>query len=375
MRNEPAFAKLLILPVLALALLAGAYFFVQKPGENLKSEPVSGETPTETSPFEDTAELLPPPTPIPAAKTLVSDYHVYQTFNNCGPASLSMTLSYFGINVSQKVLGGQLRPYQNPQGDNDDKAVTLQEIGIKAEEYGLLYYLRPMGTPELIKQFIFNDIPVIALTWLKEGEYIGHFRIIKGYDDNLGVFIQDDSYQGKNLEYSYGDFNRLWSAFNYQYIVLVEPAQKEIAEKILGENLDEKVAWESAKEESESKLEPSPESIYDRFNLSVANYYLENYEGAVETYESVSGRLPFRMLWYQIEPILSYEKLGDDERVLEITGNVLNNENRAFSELYQIRGRIFMKQGDLDAAREEFEKALYYNENYVLSDEELALLD
>ena len=69
------------------------------------------------------------------------------------------------------------------------------------------------------------------------------------------------------------------------------------------------------------------------------------------------------MLWYQIEPILAYNKLGEEEKVLEITSAILNNHNRAFSELYQLRGRIYMKRGDLDTARGEFEKALYYNKN------------
>ena len=373
MRNVPAFAKVLILPLLAAASLLGVYYFSGKTDQ--KAVVKTQETVQETSAFEEEIETPPIIAPLPTQKTLINDYHVYQTFNNCGPASLSMALSYYGINVSQKTLGDQLRPFQNPQGDNDDKAVNPEELGKKAEEYGLLYYLRPMGTPELIKEFIYNDIPVIAITWLKDEEYIGHFRIIKGYDDSKGVFIQDDSYQGKNLEYTYKDLNKLWSAFNYQYIVLVRPAQKETAEKILGENVDEKNAWQSAKKESEKMLESNPESIYDRFNLSVADYYLEDYEGAVESYEMVTGRLPFRMLWYQIEPILAYEKLGDDEKVMEMTAEVLDNENRAFSELYQIRGRILMKQGYLSSAKEEFKKALYYNENYQLTDEELALLD
>ena len=373
MRNVPAFAKVLILPLLAAASLLGVYYFSGKTDQ--KAVVKTQETVQETSAFEEEIETPPIIAPLPTQKTLINDYHVYQTFNNCGPASLSMALSYYGINVSQKTLGDQLRPFQNPQGDNDDKAVNPDELGKKAEEYGLLYYLRPMGTPELIKEFIFNDIPVIAITWLKDGEYIGHFRVIKGYDDSKGVFIQDDSYQGKNLDYTYGDFNKLWGAFNYQYIVLVRPGQKETAEKILGENLNKKVAWQSAKEESERILESSPGSIYDRFNLSVADYYLGDYEGAVAAYESVAGRLPFRMLWYQIEPILAYEKLGDDEKVLEMTRKVLDNENRAFSELYQIRGRVFMKQGDLDIAKEEFERALFYNGSFVLEDDELALLD
>ena len=47
--------------------------------------------------------------------------HTYQTFNNCGPATLSITLSHYGINVSQEELGNKMRPYQHPKGDNDDK--------------------------------------------------------------------------------------------------------------------------------------------------------------------------------------------------------------------------------------------------------------
>src|SRR3990167_907362 len=66
-------------------------------------------------------------------KTLKNDFHIFQTFNNCGPASLSMALSYFGIKASQKVIGDGLRPYQNPQGDNDDKSVTLNEMREKAD--------------------------------------------------------------------------------------------------------------------------------------------------------------------------------------------------------------------------------------------------
>ncbi|MBP7928137.1 hypothetical protein KAZ57_03250, partial [Patescibacteria group bacterium] len=71
----------------------------------------------------DGGTLVTPPT----SKVLSSDYHIYQTFNNCGPAALSMALSYFDIMVSQQVLGQALRPYQNAKGDNDDKSTTLQE--------------------------------------------------------------------------------------------------------------------------------------------------------------------------------------------------------------------------------------------------------
>src|SRR3989344_5205000 len=58
----------------------------------------------------------------PGTYTLVSNpKHTYQTFNNCGPATLSMILSFYGRDVSQKELGEQMRPYQISSGDNDEK--------------------------------------------------------------------------------------------------------------------------------------------------------------------------------------------------------------------------------------------------------------
>jgi small subunit ribosomal protein S15 len=64
-----------------------------------------------------------------------------------------MALSYYGINKSQADLGQELRPYQVPGGNNDDKSVTLEEVAEKSKEFGLIPYLRPNGNNEIIKKF------------------------------------------------------------------------------------------------------------------------------------------------------------------------------------------------------------------------------
>ena len=92
---------------------------------------------------------LPTPTPyalpaIPPQKILPTDYHIFQTFNNCGPAAFSMALRFYGITESQATLGQALRPYQVPSGDNDDKSVTLEEMAEKSKEYGFTPIHRPM---------------------------------------------------------------------------------------------------------------------------------------------------------------------------------------------------------------------------------------
>jgi len=309
--------------------------------------------------------------PTPNSKTLNNNYHVFQSFNNCGPAALSMALSYYGINKSQEELGKDLRPYQIPGGDNDDKSVTLEELAEKSKEFNLIPYHRPNGDIEKIKQFITQHIPVVTRTYLKMGEDIGHYRVVKGYDENTRELIQDDSLQGKNLRYSYDAFNKLWDSFGYEYLVLIPQEKKEIAEKILGEDLDEKKSWEKAVDNARQKLVTNPNDIVQRFNLSIALYNTGDFKGSTEEFEKVENQLSFRTLWYQIEPIKAYYELNNYKRVFEITDKILNYHNRAFSELYLLRGDIYLKQGNKEAAKQEYEKAVIYNVNLKQAKEKL----
>ena len=354
--------SLLVLFILILIKLLGLLLIFV--GASLQTEQIINRQSSIVNPPSPTATPTPytlPPTPL--NKVLPTDYHVFQTFNNCGPAALSMALRFYGINVSQQELGQALRPYQVPGGDNDDKSVTLEELAEKSKEYGLIPYHRPMGNPDLVKQFIANGMPVITRTLTKPNEDIGHYRIIKGYDETAGTFLQDDSLQNKNLTYSYADFNEIWKKFNYEYLVLVPEDKQELAERILEENADKKTAWENAVKNSEQELAGNPNDIYARFNLSVAYYNIGEYQLSTEEFEKVENLLPFRTLWYQIEPIEAYYELGNYDRVFEITDAVLNNYNRAFSELYILRGKIYQSRGQTELARQEYERAVFYNSN------------
>lgn len=327
------------------------------------------------------SKILPSPTPRitletpPTQKVLSNEYHIFQTFNNCGPASLSMTLSYYGISETQEALGQKLRPYQVADGDNDDKSVTLAEIAEKSKDYSLIPYHRPNGTVDTLKLFIAYDMPILVRTWTQIDEDIGHFRVIKGYDDIRKIIIQDDSLQGKNLEFSYSEFDLLWEKFNYEFLVLVPSEKAKIAERILKENTDYRTAWKHAVQASQEKLTADPTDLYSRFNLSVAFFNIRDYRGSVTEFEKVENLLPFRTLWYQIEPIEAYFELGNYDRVFQITDKILNNHNRAFSELYILRGKVYQKQGNTAAARVEFEKAVLYNQNLKEAQEALAALN
>jgi len=347
----------LVVPAILILFFGAFYLKFSSNQELIVPQSSTNSLPPVTIPISTPTPTLPP---APPSKIIPKTIQVFQTFNNCGPAALSMALSYFGINETQQTLGQALRPFQNPQGDNDDKSVTLDELAKKAEGYRLLTYHRPAGDIEKLKLFISNDMPVITRTWLKLNDDIGHYRLIRGYDDNSRQIIQDDSLQGADLKYSYEDFLKLWQGFNYEYLVLVPKEKQDIVEQILGQDLDEKIAWEKALQIAQKELKDDQNNIFTKFNISVAYYYLGDYQKTVQFFEEVEGKLPFRTLWYQIEPILAYQKLKNYERVFALTDQILNKYNRAFSELYQIRGEIYQDQGKNDLAQEEFAKARFY---------------
>lgn len=301
---------------------------------------------------------------IPQKKSIEGLSHAYQTFNNCSSVGLMVALSHWGIRDSQEAIAEATRPWNNSGGNNDDKSVTLYELADYASsKRGLLTYVRPNGSLELLKEFIANDIPVVARTLMYPKDDIVHYRVVRGYDDAAGKIIESDGINGPNMTMTYGEWMHLWRNFNYSYLIVVPPEKKALVEKILGEERDEKAAWQNAKARAESAVSKNPNDHVAHYNLVTALYYLGDYEGAVREFEKIEPALTRRVLWYQHEPIEAYFKLRQYDRVLELTESVINDNNKSVSELYVLRGKIFESRGELAAARSEYEKAIQYNEH------------
>jgi uncharacterized protein YvpB len=297
----------------------------------------------------------------PAAYEIPSKGFISQTYNNCGPATLAMVMRYFGKNVSQDTLRDQMRPFNTPSGGVDDKSVMAEEFVTYAQKYDLDGVVRPGGDITLLKTLVANNIPVVVRTLLHSDDDIGHFRIVRGYDDTRQVLIQDDSYQGANQEYSYDAFMQMWKPFDYGYILVYSTDQEALVKKILGDAMDEQTAYKAALQKNWNETD-----MYEQFNLSTAYYHLGQYQKSVDYYEKAQAAgLPPRTLWYQIEPIQAYLQVGDYDQVFTLTDWIFTNNNLAFSELYFLRGQADLAQNNHDAARSEFEKAVYYNQNYT----------
>ena len=367
MKKKPVFVVLVLLIVVSSFVVYSSYRHRRPPLEtrfvqNIEQSAKDKEQSENELPSESQTKVS---FKTPGNSALVTiPTHTYQTFNNCGPATLSMALSFYGVNVSQKELGEAMRPYQVASGDNDDKTIFTHEFVDWAKEYGVEAVGRVNGNIDTLKTFTANGIPVVVKTWLNMNEDIGHFRIVRGFDESKQVIIQDDSYEGRNRKIPYYDFLSMWQPFNYAYIILYKPDQEELIKAIIGGEWDGIVDWQNSLTRAQKETELDAANPYPLFNQSMAYYYLGDYQASVSAFERVENQLPRRMLWYEIEPILAYQKLGDYGRVFSIIDKILNNGNRAFSELYQIRGEVYLEQGNPEAAKREFDQALLYNKNF-----------
>ncbi len=299
-------------------------------------------------------------------KLLPEQKYVYQTYNNCGPATLSMLLDFYDTNLSQQEIASELRPYNNPQGFNDDKSVTLDELASFAVSQGFTTFKRPNGDIEKLKLFLANDIPVITITWIDQKGGFGHYRIVKGYNQKTNQIIQDDTIFGQQQSVGYSEFTKLWQVFNYDYLVVVPSSKTEIVKAILKSELSEKVAYTNALNKAKEES-----GDFATFNQSINQYYLGNYPESLILYERVAQRLPYRLLWYQIEPISAYFKQKDYDKVFASTEQIFKSGNPSASELYQLRGESYLELGNKSAAKAEFEKALIYNNKYQPARESL----
>lgn len=360
---------ILLIPILLGLVVGGAFtakYFYDKingpdryiPSEDLDLTPPV-HTGTSTQPTSAGTKAL-----LPGAKW------VAQTFNNCGPATTSMVLQYFGHTVSQEVTKSHLRT--NP----DDKNVfTYEMANYLRDKYGIESKLLFGGDIAMLKKLISNGFYVVVEDWLHPNEDIGHVTIIRGFDDEQQVLIADDSYIGTNITYPYEEFTKTqWKAFNYEYLPVYTPENEPLLRSIVGEIWDERTMYERALEKANKEISIDQYDMYAHFNRGTSLYALGQYEEAKRAFEtSKSLGWPKRMLWYQIQPIQTLNELGEYERALQMADTALWG-NDTFAEAHLEKAIAYKGLNQRDRATEEAQKALSFYPNYKKAQDFLSSL-
>ena len=338
-----------------------------------------------------TATPSPMPTatavPLPAAARLEGVQHHFQDWNNCGPATLAMTLSYFDLFVTQSVTAAVLKP--NPE----DRNVSPFEMAAYVNENTpYLAMDRVNGRLDMLKQFVAHGIPVIVeigidppgeFRWL--GWY-GHYLLVVAYDDVTEQFFVYDSWfgtsdvplenadrNGRNLLYA--EVEEYWPQFNRSYMVVYQPEQAETVAQIVGQDMDDATMWSRSLTQAQADAAADPENAFYWFNLGTSYNAAGEYEQASTAFDQARAiGLPWRMLWYQFGPYEAYYQAGRYEDVI-LLADVTLKDRPYFEESYYYKGLALSAIGETAAAAENLEKAATFNPNFALATVALAQLE
>ncbi|MBX2998058.1 MAG: C39 family peptidase [Caldilineaceae bacterium] len=332
---------------------------------------VSTATATFTSTPLPTATATVIARPVQPSVALTGFRHEWQTWNNCGPATLAMALSYFGSTLNQANIADVLRP------NREDKNVSPHELAGFARSQGYQAMTGVNGTPDLLRLFLSNGLPVIIETWhIPEPDNgMGHYRLLTGYDEANQRWIGHDSYDRANpvnpngpyqgIYLPYTETGELWDVFNRVFVVIYTEAERPIVESILGERMDETIMWQQALVHSRIEVQIEPENAFAWFNLGSNLVALGQYEEAAIAYDQARRLgLPWRMLWYQFGPFEAYHAVGRYEEVISLVDATLRRVEDV-EELHYWKGQALLAHGDRNGARRSFARAAQLNVNYV----------
>jgi hypothetical protein len=315
---------------------------------------------------------LPTATPArPAVELLTGLRHERQGWNNCGPTTLAMALSYWGRSETQFDIAPLLKP------DPEDKHVSVYELRDYARGLGFEAMVRPNGTLEGLKRLISTGYPVIVRSWYVRDarDQLGHYRLVIGYDDATREFDLYDSLYDPPTTIGYQELYELWRVMNWSYLVIAPPEQWAEVTVLVSPDLDEIAAYEALLARAQAEVESPPDSCmayascsdwttFGWFTIGTNLTALGRHEEAAEAYDRARELgLHYRMLWYQHGPYESYYEARRYEDVIALADATLATAAN-LEESYLWRGKARLALGDAVGAESDFRTALRYHEGW-----------
>ncbi len=358
-----------------------SYFYSQiNPLEQLPTPvPVTPTVPASISPtiapptqtLIATSTSTPTLEPLPAQVTLPSPQWEPQTMNNCGPATLAMTLRMLGWDINQGNIDKVVKPKPQDRNVNPDELRDyVRSLGLMSAEF------RVNGNLDLLKRLLAKNHPVIieSATQLEPSDGLGpnddrwsaHYLLITGYDEAQQVFIAQDPLRGPDKKISYEKIMNDWKPFNYMYMIVYLTENEPDIISILGDDWDADKNREKALKNTEAVTISTPDDAFAWFNLGSNLVYFERYEEAAQAFDkAITLGLPQRMTRYQFSPFFAYFNTNRIEYLLEITEATYKPINGNYSEEALLwHGYGLYRLGDIEGARNNWNKALDVHPGY-----------
>jgi tetratricopeptide (TPR) repeat protein len=317
---------------------------------------------------DDTSGLVSPMNLRPSAANIDGFRYEAQGWNNCGPATLTMGLTYFGYQPDQNTAAQWLKP------NTEDKNVSPWQMAafVNTQAPGTTRAIvRHGGELDLLKTLIANQFPVIIeagydppphdLGWM------GHYLLMKGYDDSISTFITHDSYDGANYPYPYAEIADKWRHFNHVYIVLYDISREAELMAMLGDDADPQMNLQLTLAEVQADVVDNQQDPFAWFNLGTSYAELGNMAFAAAAYdEAFKHGLPWRMLWYQFGPFEAYNAMGRYGDSVRLAQQNLNDGGGQYvEETFYYAGVAREEMGETDRALQNYNAAISFNPNFT----------
>lgn len=338
-----------------------------------------------------TATLEPSPsptltqTPLPAVVRLsgVKYEDQHNRWNYCGPANLSMALTFWGWKGNRDVVGAAVKPVDK---DKNVMPYEMEEF-VDTQVEGLQALVRSGGEITLIKRMVAAGFPVLAEKGYYEYDYngklgwMGHYQFVTGYDETQGVLIVQDTYRnGPNHPVAYEDFIGGWRSFNYVFLIIY-PAEREAEVlSLLGDWADPQWANQHALElaQVEAQTLSSVDQFFAWFNIGTSHVGLRQYADAAVAYDYAfqlyanlpdNSLRPFRMLWYQTGPYWAYYYTYRFQDVIALADTTLRDtiSEPVLEESLYWRGMAKAAIGDIAGAEKDFRDSLKWHPGFIPS--------
>jgi tetratricopeptide (TPR) repeat protein len=346
-------------------------------------------TPTSTSPSltttpQPTVSPTITPTPLPSMVRLsgVKYEDQHNRWNYCGPANLSMALTFWGWDGNRDVVGKAIKP-----SDKDKNVMPYEMVDFANQQSGLAALQRYGGDIDLLKRMVSAGFPVLTEKGYYEYDYngklgwMGHYQFVTGFDDNQGFLVVQDTYNdGPDFEVSYDKFLEGWRSFNYVFMVVYKVEDEAKVLDLLGAWRDPDWANRNALALAQQEVQSLTgiDQYFAAFNLGTSNVNLLSYADAAFAYDYAfslyaalpdDGTRPFRMLWYQTGPYFAYYYSGRYQDVINLatTTLVVTISQPVLEESLYWRARAYVAVGDSDQAIADLRDSLQWHPGFAPS--------
>lgn len=307
---------------------------------------------------------------IPDAARIDGLMMVWQDFNRCSAAALTIQLSHFDeFNGDYTAVIRRLNP------GSEDVSVRIEEMVSVAEEYGLKGIVRRGGTVDLLKRLVAAGFPVLIENSYYEGsngfrDWMSHNRVLIGYDEATQEFIFMDSLLGKGednlgIRKTYDDIDERWRAFNRDYLVIYRPDDEAALQAVMGEQWDSAYNAQWTLEQAQADLDNGLNDSFTHHNLGWAQFQLGQYEEAAASFDTAIAKgLPWRFFWYEYAALEAYLQVGRYDDVIAIVRKTVADAP-GIEEMYYYIALAYEGQGNTERALANLNAALYRNRYFT----------